>query len=212
MKAVVRRVWDETPRLKGVEMEVSKEIARKYERPGQVVVLRPNGTDQVYMALASSPGDETLELLVGPAAVEKLQPKVGLEIALDPPMGKGFPLEMAEGKDVLLFAVGSALAPIRPVIEALRKNRGDYGRVVLYVGASTEADFPYQKEYDAWKRDRIDIVRAISKPWVQDLFAKDPGDLEDAVAFVCGMKEMVEGVTNVLVKAGVPAERIGKNW
>lgn len=212
MNAVVRRVWDETPRLKGLEIEVPEEIAKKYERPGQVVVLRPNASDQVYMALASSPGDETLELLVGPGGIEKLQPKVGQQIALDPPMGKGFPLEMASGRDVLLFAVGSALAPVRPLIQALRKNRGDYGRVVLYVGARSEDDFPYQHEYDAWKRDRIDIVRAISKPWVQHLFEKDPGDVNDAVAFVCGMKEMVQDVTNVLVKAGISADRIGKNW
>jgi NAD(P)H-flavin reductase len=210
---VVRRVWRETPKLTGVVLEVSDEIAKQYTRPGQIVVLRPIDTDKVYLAIASSPGEaNALELLLGGAAAEKVRPVEGMKLAFDPPSGKGFPVEMAAGKDVLLFAVGSALAPIRPLVQMIRKNRSDYGRVLLYAGANTEADFPYRNEFDAWKRDRIDLVRAISKPWVQDLFTRDPVAVNDAVAYVCGSKEMMDAVTAVLVGAGLPAARIGRNW
>jgi NAD(P)H-flavin reductase len=119
---------------------------------------------------------------------------------------------MAEGKDVLLFAVGSALAPMRPLVNLIRAKRSDYGRVVLYAGARTADDFPYRKEFDAWKRDRIDIVCSVSKPWVQDMFKADPVPVDDAVAYVCGMKEMMDAVTATLVDAGMPAAKIGRNW
>jgi sulfhydrogenase subunit gamma (sulfur reductase) len=211
--ALVRRVWRETPQLNGVLLEVSDDVAKQYTRPGQVVVLRPNDKDKVYLAIASAVGEAAaLELLLGENAMEKVQPKEGATVILDPPMGKGFPVEMAAGKDVLLFAVGSAIAPIRPLIEMIRSDRSAYGRVVFYAGARTEDAFPYRKEYDAWKRDRIDVVRAISKPWVQDLFAKDPVPVKDAVAFVAGMKDMMESVTKTLVDAGMPNVNIGRNW
>jgi sulfhydrogenase subunit gamma (sulfur reductase) len=211
--ALIRRVWRETPTLTGVLLEVPEEVAKQYTRPGQIVVLRPNDADKVYLAIASSPGEAAaIELLLGGAAMEKVKAKEGAEVLLDPPSGKGFPVEMASGKDVLLFAVGSAIAPIRPVVQMIRRNRSDYGRVVLYLGARSEEEFPYRKEFDAWKRDRIDLVRAISKPWVQEMFVRDPVPVKDAVAFVCGMKEMIEGVTETLVEAGMPMSNIGRNW
>jgi NAD(P)H-flavin reductase len=211
--AVVRRVWRETPKLTGVVLEVAEDVAKQYTRPGQIVVLRPNDTDKVYLAIASSPGEAAaIELLMGSAAVDKVKPSEGASVALDPPNGKGFPFEMAAGKDVLLFAVGSALAPIRPLVQMIRGQRSNYGRVVLYAGAHSADDFPYQKEFYAWKRDRIDIVQSISKPWVQEMFTSDPVPVDDAVAYVCGMKEMMEATTAALVAAGMPAAKIGRNW
>lgn len=211
--AVVRRLWKETPNLTGVVMEVEASVAQQYTTPGQVVVLRPNATDKIYLAIASAVGEaRALELLVGAPAMAKLGLVEGQSIALDPPSGPGFKLEMAAGKDVLLFAVGSGLAPLRPVIAHLRRNRSDYGQIILYVGAHTEADFPYQREYQGWKRDRIDVVRSVSKPWVQDRFKEEAPEVKNAVAYVVGMKAMIEGVTEALVAAGLPKERIGKNW
>jgi NAD(P)H-flavin reductase len=206
-------VWSETPALTGLVLEVDPTVAARYERPGQVVVLRPSARDAVYLAIASSPGEHAaFELLLGAPAMSKIQPADGKAIEIDPPSGKGFPIEMAEGHDVLLFAVGSALAPIRPLVEMIRRRRSAYGKVTLYAGAHTEAHFPYRGEHDAWRRDRIDLVKAISKPYVQDLFRRDPVPVTDAVAYVCGMKDMMDAVSRALVEAGLPSERIGKNW
>jgi NAD(P)H-flavin reductase len=213
VEAVVRRVWRETPKLTGVVLEIDEDVAKQYTRPGQVVVLRPNEKDKVYLAIASSPGEAAaIELLMGDAVEGKVKPASGRALILDPPHGKGFPVEMAEGKDVLLFAVGSGLAPIRPLVNLIRSRRSDYGRVVLYAGAHSAEHFPYRSEFEGWKRDRIDVVRSISKPWVQEMFERDPVPVDDAVAYVCGMKEMMESVTKTLVAAGMPAERIGRNW
>lgn len=210
---IVRRLWKETPHLTGVVLEVSPELAARYTRPGQVVVLRPNETDQIYLAIASAPGEaQALELLVGEAALAKLKLEQGAQVVLDPPSGPGFNLEMARGRDVLLFAVGSGLAPVRPLIQHLRRDRSNYGQIILYVGAHTERDFPYQAEFEGWKRDRIDVVRSVSKPWVQDRFREESPDVRNAVAYLVGMKPMIEGVTAALVEAGLDKERIGKNW
>src|SRR5688572_14883289 len=110
--AIVRRVWNETPKLHGVILEVAPDVAAAYTRPGQVVVLHPRPSDKVYLAIASAVGEaQAIELLVGTEAFARLGLLEGKHIELDPPFGAGFPIEMAKGKDVFLFAVGSGLAP-----------------------------------------------------------------------------------------------------
>ncbi len=209
----MRAVRDETPTLKAVELDVPAEVAAAYTRPGQYVVLHPEGADKpVFMALASAPGAAPLELLVGPAAAARLPLEAGAEIAMDAPGGKGFPIELAEGKDVLLFAVGSGMSAIRSVIEHIRAHRDRYGSVVLFAGAHTDADHAYVDRTAEWEAAHVEVVRTTSKPWVQDVFRGSPRPTGNAVAFVCGMKEMVQGVTAALGEAGLAADQVRQNF
>lgn len=211
VEGVVRRVWAETAHLTGVVLEVAAEVAARYQRPGQVVKVY--GDKPTYLALAGNPNEaRALELLLGPAARDALSPAAGAVWRLDPPFGPGFALQSAAGRDVLLFAVGSALAPMRPLVEALLGDRPRYGRIILYAGAHTAADLPYREDLTAWSEAGVEIHESHSHPWVQDVFRSAPPALHDPAAFVCGMPEMVQGVTEALLEAGVAAERIGKNW
>lgn len=211
-EAVVRRAWDETPRLTGVVLEVSSEIAGAYERAGQFVEVEYGGEEPALFAIASSPGEaRALELLVGEPARSRGCWSEGTAVSIRGPLGRGFPLSLAEEQDVLLFAQGSALAAVRPLVDVVRRRRWHYRTVRLYIGARTERDFPYATEYSAWQTDGIEIHRAVSRPWVQDRFREAPVDLENAVAFVCGMERMMDDVTAALVAAGLPRDRIGRN-
>jgi NAD(P)H-flavin reductase len=214
-RALVTRTWRETSRLTGVLAEPSREVADLYALPGQFIVAHSNrGVEagKVYLVLASRPRRSPFELLLGDAANRTLNLEPGMEVELDPPSGRGYPMEIIAGRDVLLFAVGSALASLRPVIMLIREARSDYGRVTLFCGAHTEGEFPYASEFEDWKRDRIDLVRAVSRPYVQDLFVKEKLDVQNSAAFVCGGKQMMDEVTGVLVHAGVPADRIKRNF
>jgi NAD(P)H-flavin reductase len=211
--ATIRRVWKETPRLTGVALEVPEDVTRAYERAGQYVVLHSQDGKKVYIVIASAPGaPKEIDVLLGEAAVEKLKPIEGGTLDLEAAAGAGFKLDDVKGSDVLLFGTGSAIAALRPLISTIRRNRADYGRVTLYIGVKSADEFAYVKEFEDWVKDRIDIIRGISKPWVQDLFLKDPVPVDRAVAFICGQKDMMESTTAALVGAGMPAERIRKNW
>lgn len=212
---VVRRIFPQTPRLTSVILEVSASVAAQYTVPGQVLACHTKAADSkpVYLALASSPGEaRAFEVLLGEGAVAQLDMTEGATWKFDGPFGKGYPVDAAKGKDVLLFAVGSALAPLRPVIETIRRQRDAYGAVTLFVGAHTEADFPFEDDIKSWAADGITVRRALSKPWVQDIFRTDPPALDNAFAFVCGMPAMMDGVIAALTEAGLPADNIGKNW
>src|SRR5262249_43363378 len=130
--ATVRRVWMETPRLTGVSLHVPEGVTRTYVRPGQYVVLHAPDGKKVFLVIASPPGDpEHLDLLLGEAAKEKLAPVEQMTLPIDAAAGNGFPIEIAKDHDVLLFATGSAIAAMRPVVEVIRRHRSDYRRVVL---------------------------------------------------------------------------------
>ncbi len=202
----------ETPRHTRVTLAVEPELARAYHAPGQVLRFRRTDDEPVYLALCSRPGDPSWEVLLGEDAVAALGWQPGQRLELEPPVGRGFTLEPADGRDVLLFAIGSGLAPLRPLIQELREDRSRFGWVRLYVGARDVAGFPFEREFAEWAFDRIDIHRSVSRPWVHHRFAADPPDVSDAVAYVCGTDEMMTDVTNALVQAGMAPDRIQRNW
>lgn len=210
-EVTVSRVWQETPVLLGVGLDAPREVQDDHLQPGQVIAVQAADGKKVYLALTSVPG-ESLELLAAPSAIERIGLAPGQKLTIEGPFGKGFPLELARGKDVLLFAVGSALGPIRPIVEMIRRERSEYGRVSLYVGALDAKAFAYQSNYEDWMRDRIDVVKVLHPEWVQDVFAADPLPLDDSVAYVCGMTEMMDGVTETLARFGLGAEHVHRNW
>lgn len=210
----VRRVWDETERLKGWSLKVPSELAEAYTKPGQVVVVHDQDGDRLYLAIASPVGGPNFDFLLGENAAKRLPLEEEAEVKIEAPIGRGYEVEMAKGKDVLIFAVGSGLAPLRPLIEMIAQDRSSYGRVVVYLGAHTAKDFPYAMDFGDWYESDIEINRTVSKPWVQDCYLneKQPMPLENAVAYVSGMKVMMDEVRAMLVKQGLPQERISTNW
>jgi NAD(P)H-flavin reductase len=178
-----------------------------------------------FFAIASAPGAHgtALELLVkggAPLADALVALPIGSTVKLTQAQGKGFPLEEAKGRRVLLFATGSGISPLRSLIETMRRDRAAYGDVTLYFGVRTPDAFAYLDELDGWMRDRIHVVRTVSRPgtsgwdglqgYVQAHVPDEP--LSGAVAFLCGLKGMVQGVTEVLLRQGLPKERIFLNF
>jgi NAD(P)H-flavin reductase len=220
--------WDETDCLRAIRLSMPFAFARAHERPGQVVkVATPEG--EGFFALASAPAVEPrADLLVkrghavADAVVAAARPGAALPVTA--PFGKGFPWEAARGKDVLLFAAGSGIAPIRALVQHLVAFRGDFQRVTLFYGQRHDSEFAYVKEHLDWERHGVRVVLCPSnedEAWpgvrgrVQEvaralaLGGAAPGN---SVAFVCGMTAMVADVKATLAHAGVPAQRVHLNF
>jgi len=110
----------------------------------------PHPPGEGYFALASAPSpDGRADLLmkrggrIADAAIEAGQ--AGGSLELSHPFGKGFPVREAEGKDVLLFAAGSAIAPIRALIQHLLAHRVLFNRLTLFYGQRRGADFAFRR-------------------------------------------------------------------
>jgi NAD(P)H-flavin reductase len=182
-----------------------------------------------YFALATAPSaDGCAEVLVkrgGPLAdalVAAAQPGATLQVT--PPFGRGFPLESALGRDVLLFAAGSGMAPIRALVQALIARRDEVDRVVLFYGQRRGAEFAYRSEHLAWERRGVRVVlcpSAEDDTWpgvrgrVQEAaHALDWGGARpaQASAFLCGMSPMVNDVRAALAGAGASPEHVHVNY
>jgi NAD(P)H-flavin reductase len=200
-------------------------LVGSHANAGQYVKLALPGYDASYFAIASAPSTDgsRFDLLVKrtPGLAGALaEAPAGSKVMLSTPLGKGFPLERANGKNVLLIATGSGISPIRSAIEALRKDRAKVRDVTLYWGARTPRSFPYEDEWIGWEKDDIRLVRTVSQPspgewsgptgYVQAHLDGEP--LEDTVAFLVGQKAMVEAAIAVLEKRGLTREHAFTNY
>jgi NAD(P)H-flavin reductase len=219
--------WDETPSLRAIRVALGP-LAPSHRVPGQVVKVRaPAG--EAYLALASAPApDGTVDLLVkrgGKIADEVIAAaESGGKLELSAPFGNGFQLAGAEGRDLLLFAAGSGIAPVRALLQHVISHRNRFRLVTLFYGQRRGADFAYRGEHLDWERHGVRVVLCPSsadEAWpgvrgrVQEvaqtlgLGGSDPAGSE---AYVCGMTAMVNDVKGTLKDAGVPPERVHLNF
>jgi NAD(P)H-flavin reductase len=144
-------------------------------------------------------------------------------IDFEGPLGPGFPIEHARGRDVLLAAAGSAISPIRALLDAMLEERAAYGRVVLFYGQERAEEFVYAEARAAWAQAGVEIRLCAHTPdpdwpgargFVQDaIIADGPGvDPARAVAYLCGMPGMVSGVREALAGLGFDPERSYLNY
>jgi NAD(P)H-flavin reductase len=226
--APVIEAWDETRELRGIRLALPPELAQHHVRPGQVVKVR-TAAGEAFFALATAPDPGALaELLVkrggrvADTAIAAAFPNESL--AVTRPFGKGFPIEEAEGSDVLLFAAGSAISPIRAVVQHIAAHRNRFGRVTLFYGQKRGADFAYRSEHLDWERRGVRVVLCPSRE--EDAWQGVRGRVQQvarslafggappgaAVAFVAGMTAMVDDVRRTLAAAGIPPGRVHANF
>ena len=219
--------WDETPAFRAVRLQLPPASAAAHRRPGQVVKLH-TAVGEAYFALASAPSPAGVaDLLVkrggkvGDAAAAAALP--GSELTVSVPFGDGFPVEQAHGHDVLLFAAGAGIAPIRALVQHVIGQRDAFNRATLFYGQRHGADFAYVAEHLAWDRSGIRVVLCPSSdeasPGVRGRVQEVARSLafvgshpEQTVAFVCGMTAMVDDVKATLAGAGIPPERVHLNF
>ncbi len=144
--------------------------------------------------------------------------KAGATIGVRGPFGSSWPLESAQGADVLFVAGGLGLAPLRPAIYNVLADRPRYGRVVILFGSRYPKDMLYRRELQRWRR-RLDvdievIVDHANADWhgnvgvVPALIRRVAFDPHDTVAMICGPEVMMRFSVNALLEAGVSPQRI----
>ena len=223
-RATVIATADETPSLRALSLRVAPEVASSHRIPGQYLRVRisPN-SPEAYFAITNPPSGDRFELLVkrGSAVADAvIALPVGATLETSPAAGPGFPVAESFGKDVLLFATGSGIAPIHAALLALAAERDRFGEVHLFFGALTRCDFAYTAEFDALADRGIRIHRVVSRAlderdryvgYVQERWRAELPRVADPVAFLAGRPEMLEAVTRNLIGAGIPADRIYQN-
>lgn len=205
--ARVTTLWREGALATGVRLEVDASWRAQHLHPGQYVLAGPTS---VPLALASAPG-APVELLLGDEARAWVAPRVGETLALSAPLGPGFALAPARGQEVVVLAIGTAASAARALVEALALDRTAYGRIRVYLGAHTAEQHHYRAEDERWRAAGIEVVRAVSKPWIQALFLAGDRPAPGARVFAAGHAGLVAGVREAMEARGLDAATLALN-
>jgi len=124
--------------------------------PGQFSMLYEFGVGEIPISISSDPNvtnrlNYTIRS-VGAVTKALIGHRAGDSIAMRGPFGSSWPMETAQGGDVLLIAGGIGLAPLRPVIYEILAHRSDYGRLVILYGARSPKDLLFRKELADWAK------------------------------------------------------------
>jgi NAD(P)H-flavin reductase/hemoglobin-like flavoprotein len=192
--------------------------------PGQSVGMESTARPRIwrYYSMANAPrADHTLDFhvrMIDGGALSMVLTRglaVGAKLRLGAPVGT-FTFDAGAGRDVLLVAGGTGLAPVKAIVDQI-SALPDPPRVCLYFGARTGDGL-----YDLTDLEKmttgfpwLTVVAAVSdEPGYQG----ERGPLPDVVArggnwraheaYVAGSTAMVEAVVSRLTTAGVPAGQI----
>ena len=190
--------------------------------PGQFNMLYAFGVGEAAISISgdASEPDRLVHTIraVGKVSEALARLKPGDALGLRGPFGVGWPVEPAEGADVVIIAGGLGLAPLRPSIYHVLANRDRYGRVVLLNGAREPSGILFRREVERW-RTRFDVevevtVDRADQDWrgnvgvVTTLIPRATFDPAHTIAMVCGPEIMMRFAAIELEKAGVAAESI----
>jgi len=243
-------------------LKVDVEDGTGFVLPGQYVQVRPAGAGEdvkpAFLAIASPPTGKvtseadaaageskapvpaTWEFLVKKTENNSWLTSATSSIEISQPMGNGFPMkENLEGykydfptQNLLLFATGSGIAPIRSAIESGMLNiapPGSGGRTcTLYYGVRTPDDLSYVSKFPEWESLGVQVVPVISRPdlpcesgtvwngrtgYVQNALEEDGVPIpRNSGALLCGVKGMCESVRGMLMEANMFEGRILTNF
>ncbi len=193
--------------------------------PGQVAILRVEGEEPAYFALAGAPADRDLEVLVKQKAGASrviYDMRVGDEIELLDVCGRGFMLDEMTRRDLVFVAMGTGVAPLRSALRHVLKRKHEFGQLLVLYGARTPDDFCYRDETDAWENAGVELRQVISRPdghdwsgptgYVQSLLDNVLPALSSPVALICGSREMIDQTRERLGKMGFKPEEILTNY
>ena len=191
-------------------------------KPGQFMILSLAGYGEAPFTFASSPGkDGSFQISVRKVgsltnALHKLGEKdiVGVR----GPYGNTFPLEKIKGRDLLFVAGGCGIAPLRPLIQYVFKNRKNYGRVEIIYGCRTPKDIFYKEEIKSWQDNPNSAVHLTvdepDKSWggtcgvVCVLLPKIKVRPKTSNVFLCGPSVMIKFAIQDILKLGFKEHNI----
>lgn len=193
-------------------------------RPGQFVELSVLGVGEGPFSLPSSPtrrGFFQLGIRRAGTLTDYLFDHLseGDDVGIRGPLGNGFPVELMQGKDVLLVAGGLGMVPLRGLLQYLIDLRDRFGRVDLLYGTRSPEQVLFREELESLaRRGDAEILLSVDstqgRPWlgrvgvVTELLDEIRLDVSETVAVACGPPVFYKFMLAKLVDRGFAKDRI----
>jgi anaerobic sulfite reductase subunit B len=182
-------------------------------KPGQFFEVMVPGVGEGPFASCSCE-DKMVEILmrsVGKVTTEIFKKRVGDSMWIRGPYGKGFSIEELKGKNIIMVAGGTGIAPITSMIHYIEQNRSDFGKVYIYFGFRDEEHVLLEKRIDRWKKEfhlnvglsRDPDAHKYEKGYINEIMERHKPPVDHTVALLCGPEGMMKSVTDELNHLGI---------
>lgn len=201
------------------------EMQRSYRfQPGQFNMVYLFGVGEVAISIVSLPQESHLLnhtiRAVGRVTNGLAQLQPGARVGIRGPYGRGWPMQEAEGKDVIVVTGGLGCAPTVSVVNHVIERRQSYGKLHIIQGVKHPRELIYRPRYDAWaKAPDTQVLLAAdqcdaSDAWtchvglVTDLFDQLAFDPDNTVTMMCGPEGMMRNSARLLIERGLPEDAV----
>lgn len=191
--------------------------------PGQCAMLSMPGVGEALFSITSSPTNkEYMEFSIKKCGcvTEWIHGvEVGQQVTVRGPYGKSFPVDTEfKGQDMLFIAGGIGLAPVRSVINYVRDNRDQYGKVDIVYGSRSKQDLVHFEEIlNEWQQDpTINVHLTIDREqpdWDGHVgfvpnYVKELGFDSNKTAVLCGPPIMIKFTLQGLSELGFDKKQV----
>lgn len=185
--------------------------------PGQYIdVIGPEGLRRSYSIANAPRADKQLELHIREVCGGLMsrywfeQAKVNDLVRLRGPLGTFF-LRGQTGRDLVLLATGTGIAPVKAIIEGLTITpaEGQPRSIVVYWGGRQHEDLYWPMDGHPQVRF-VPVLSRAGQDWagarghVQDVMLAEPRYLVDTLVYACGSDVMIRAAQTKLLAAGLP--------
>jgi sulfite reductase subunit B len=144
--------------------------------------------------------------------------EVGDALHVRGPYGRGYPMDLFVGNDLLFVGGGCGVAPLKGIIEYVEHHRKDYGSVDIYMGYRSRDDILFKHLLEHWQK-LFNIHVTIDKDAGQFRFECPVGFVTEAVkgadikpekklAFICGPPIMMDKTIPLLTAKGFHDDQV----
>jgi sulfhydrogenase subunit gamma (sulfur reductase) len=190
--------------------------------PGQFNMVYLYGVGEAAISIVSDPEEENIVdhtiRVVGRMTEGLSKLAVGDQVGLRGPYGRGWPLDAAQGKDVVVVTGGLGCAPTVSVINYIMRRREQYGTLNILQGVRHPRELIYRERYDEWRGiPKTKVLLCANSgdavwPWpvclVTDLFDQIEANPDRTVAMMCGPEGMMIASAKRLMERGLHEESI----
>lgn len=180
-------------------------------KPGQFVMVGAFGVGESPISVSALPKGGTFEVTVrriGRVTNALHEARIGELFHVRGPYGRGWPLEQAYDKDLILVGGGIGMAPLRPVV----LSESYSNKVMLFYGARVPSLLLYRDEFSSWSSKRVEVNLTVDRPekgWdgnvgvVTKLLEERQFERGSNIAFICGPPIMIKFTVRTLLSRGL---------
>lgn len=190
-------------------------------QPGQFNMLYVPGFGEAAISISSGvhkiPQLAHTFRVVGDVTGALSRLKSGDQIGIRGPFGSPWPTAELQGKDVMLVAGGIGLAPLKPLIEHVLQNRGDYKSLKLIYGAKSPNALLFQREFGRWEDAGLVVETTVDRgtpDWhghigvVTEIMRPFEGTANQTRVLACGPEVMMRFVAREAMSLGIAPTHI----